>query len=103
MSEAGEHEENAKEGARAHKREEIPVVSSSNAVIDPYTMMVLCFYAAVTYSAMMTSWRPPDVACLTVLCGNVHGAIQRPGRLNCSPLCGRWPQAEGVIGIFWER
>lgn len=103
MSETGEGEKDAKEGARADKRKEIPIISSPDAIIDPYTMMVLCFNAAVTYSAMMTSRRPPNITCLTVLGGNVHGAIRRTGRLDRSPLCRRWPQREWVVRVLRGR
>ena len=103
VSEAGKHEEDTKKGARAHKGEEIPVVSSSDATVDPYTMVVLSFYAAVTYSAMVTSWWPPNVACLAVLGGDVHSTIRCPGRLYGRPLCSRWPQSEWVIRFLSRR
>ena len=75
VSETGEGKEDTKDGAKAHKGKEIPIISSPNAIVDPHTMMVLGFYAAVTYSAVVTSRRPPKVTGLTILCGNVHCAI----------------------------
>ena len=103
VSEAGKHKEDTKKGARAHKGEKIPIISSSDTTVDPYTMVVLSFYAAVADSAMVTSWWPPNVACLAVLCRDVHGAIWCPGRLYGRPLCRRWPQSEWVFGFLGGR
>lgn len=103
VSQAGEGEEYTKEGARADKGKKIPIIPSPNAIIDPYAMMILRFYAAVAYSTMMTSWRSPNITCLTILCGNVHSAIGRPCRLYCSPLCGRWPQREWIVRVLRGR
>lgn len=103
VSKACKGKEDTKEGSRAYKGKEIPIISSPNAIIDPYTMMVLCFYATVTNSAMMTSRRPPNITCLTVLSGNVHGAIRRPSRLDRGPLCCWWPQREWVFGVLRGR
>ena len=103
VSEARKGKEDTKESSRAYEGEEIPIISSPNAIIDPYTMMVLCFYATVTHSAMVTSRRPPDITCLTVLSGNVHGPIRRPSRLDRRPLCRRWPQREWVFGVLRGR
>lgn len=103
VSETGEREEDTEKGARAHEGEKIPVVSSSDAVVDPYTMVVLCFYAAITYSAMVTSRWPPNIARLTVLCRYVHGAIGSPSRLYRSPLCSGRPQSERVVRVFRGR
>ena len=103
VSEAGEGKEDTKEGSRAYKGKEIPIISSPNAIINPYTMMVLCFYATVTNSAMVTSRRPPNITCLTVFSGDVHGAIRRPSRLYRGPLCCWWPQRQWVFRVLRGR
>jgi hypothetical protein len=70
--------------------EEISVVSASDAIVDPNTMVVLGLDTVVANSTVVTSRRTPDVASFAVfgwhfhssggrLCGLDHGPIVRWG------------------------
>jgi hypothetical protein len=48
------------------------VVALADAVVDPYTVVVVALYTVVTQSAMVPTRRSPDVACPTVLHWHFH-------------------------------
>ena len=75
---APEDEENSKQGPRAHEGKEVSIVSSSHAIVDPYAMVVLGLYAIVTYSAVVTPWRSPNVTGLAILGWDVHSCVSSP-------------------------
>ena len=72
-------EEEAKDGARAYESNKIPIIASADAIVDPYTVVVLCLYAVVADPAMVTAWRPPDVASLAVFGRNIHRSSRGSG------------------------
>lgn len=75
MAKASKGEEYPYKGSCAHKREEVSIIPSAYAIVDPYAMVVLSLYTIVTYSAMVTSWRPPNVASFAVFGRDIHGSI----------------------------
>lgn len=73
---------------RRDEGEEIAVVSSSHTVVDPNTMMILSLDAVVTYPAMVTTCRSPDIASFAVLGWHFHCCCGRLSGLDHGPVIG---------------
>ena len=52
--------------------EEVSVVATTYAVVEPHTVMILRFDAVITYSAVVASGWAPDIASLAILYGHLH-------------------------------
>ena len=87
MSEAPEHEEEAKECACANKTEEIAVVATADTIVDPNAVMILSLDTVVADSAVMATGWPPYVARFAVFGWYVHSSIGGASRLDHGPLC----------------
>ena len=95
VRQARAEEEKAKHGDKADEAEKIPVVATSDTVIQPDAVVVQIFHAVVTSSAVVTSGWPPDVTCPTVLNGNIHGTCHT--RLLYHNPFGHWgPEIERI-------
>lgn len=93
----------AKESTGCYEGEEVAIISTTNTVVKPETVMVLCFDAIVAHSAMMATWRSPDIASLAVLGWHFHSSRRRLGRLDQSPIVGRRSETKGILQIFRWR
>ena len=54
--------------------EEVSIIASSDAVVDPDTMMIGRLDAVVAEAAVVSPGRSPDVAGLAVLCRHFHSS-----------------------------
>lgn len=54
--------------------EEVAVVATTDAIIEPYTVMVLRLDAIIAYSAVVASRWAPDIAGLAILDRHLHGS-----------------------------
>ena len=45
--------------------EEVEVIGSADAVVDPWTVMVVTFYTSITDVAMSASWKSNDLTLWT--------------------------------------
>lgn len=95
-------EKQAKNGGRSDEREEIPIVSTADAVIEPDTVMVLSLDTVVANPTMMTSRWPPDVAGFAILCRHFHCGSGRLSRFDHRPIVRWWRQSERIF-IFIRR
>ena len=77
VTEATEYKVKPQQRACAYKAEEIAIVSSPDTIIDPHTVMIQALNAIVADPAMMASWRPPNVAGLTIFSRHVHSGVRR--------------------------
>ncbi len=75
MAQTRESQIRAQKCPDRNKAKEVSVVSPSDAIVQPDTMMVLRFYTVVADPTMMRSGRSPDVARFTVLDRIVHGSV----------------------------
>lgn len=62
MRQAGSQEEETQKCTRRNKGQEIAVIPASDTVVEPHAVMVLGLDARVAHTAVMSSWRSPDVA-----------------------------------------
>lgn len=76
MTNAGSEKVDSKKGSRSYKEEEIAVVASADTIIQPDTVVILCFDTVVTYAAVVTSRWSPDVTALTVLGRNLKETVR---------------------------
>ena len=75
MGQARSEKKKAEQCTRTDKCEEIAIVATSNAIVEPNTVVILRFNTIVTNAAMMGSRRAPDVAALAVLGWYLHCCI----------------------------
>ena len=73
MSSRSSGSEEAKDSGSSHEREEISVIASSNAIIQPHTVVVVGFYTIVADAAVVPARGAPEVAGAAVFCGDFHG------------------------------
>lgn len=74
MSKTSSKEEESEYGACSNEGEEITVISASNTIVEPDTVMVQGFNAVVAYSAVIATRWTPDAAGLAVLYWHIHGS-----------------------------
>lgn len=72
LCQGGADKVQSKNGCRADEGEKITVVATTNAVVEPYTVMVLGLNTVVAQAAVMSAWRTPQLACLAVLDRDLH-------------------------------
>lgn len=72
LCQGGADKVQGKYGCRADEGEKIAVVATANAVVEPYTVMVLGLNTVVAQAAMMSAWRTPQLARLAVLDRDLH-------------------------------
>jgi len=102
LGQTGAQEEETKNGTGSNEGEEVTVVSSTNAVIKPDTMMVLCLDTVVTYSTMVASRRPPNIASLAVLGWHFHGGSRRLGGFDHGPVVCGGANPERIFVLIWR-
>jgi len=86
LSEACAEKIESDKRTRRDEGEEVTVVSSSYTVIDPDTVMILSLNAVVTYPAMVTTCRSPDIAGFAVLGWHFHCCCSRLSGFNHGPV-----------------
>jgi hypothetical protein len=89
LSEIRTQDEETQRSAEGKECEEISVVSASNAIVDPNTVVILGLNAVVADSTVVTSRWPPDVASFAVLGWHFHSSRGRLRGLDHSPIV-RW-------------
>lgn len=89
LRQAGANEEETKESCCRDKGEEVTVISTANAIIEPDAVMVVTFDAIIAHATMMTTRGSPDITRLAVLDGDFHGSCRRCGRLDHGPVIQR--------------
>lgn len=92
-----DQEVHAKKCGRHDKCEKVAIVSSTNAVVEPHTVMILRLNAVVTYTTVMGPRRSPDVAALAELGWDFHGCVSAGGRNDHDPFGGRRAYTERII------
>lgn len=102
MSEACKSEKDSQKGTGADKGEEVPVIAPANAIVEPNAVVILSIYAVVADTAVVATWRSPDVAGFAILYRYFHGCVQRARRLDSGPRSRRRPQGEWVVR-GWSR
>lgn len=74
MSKTSREKEDGEYSACSNEGEEVTVISASNAIVEPDTVMVQGFNAVVAYSAVIATRWTPDAAGLAVLYWHIHGS-----------------------------
>ena len=72
MCNAGTDEKKPENGRRGYKGEEIAVIPSANAVVQPHAVMILRFDTVIADTTMMGSRWTPDVAGFAVFRWHFH-------------------------------
>lgn len=90
-------QEQTQNSARCDKGEEISVVASADAVVQPHAVMVLRLHAGIADTAVVSTGRTPNIARLAVLDWYLHGGVGAGGQgskgANSDPFRGRWAQS----------
>jgi hypothetical protein len=102
LGQGGSQHEERKQRSRGDEGEEVSVVTSADAVIEPHAMMVLQLDTVVAVSAVMTSWRSPDLTSLAELGRNLHGSGFGCQILDQGPCRSRRANGQGIF-IWWSR
>ena len=99
VTEAAKCQEDAQKRARSDKSEEVAIIASANAVVEPEAMMILCFGAVVANATVMSARRSPYVAGLAVFGRNLHGGVGRPGSSDKGPFIQRGANGQRIIRL----
>lgn len=86
------------QGCRADKGEEVPVVTASDAVVEPHAVMVLRLDAGIAYFAVVTTGRAPYAAGTTVFDGHFEMNVVLFGGLDEGPAVRWWDRERVVVG-----
>lgn len=66
-------EVDTEDGTKADEGEEVSIVATTHAIIEPHAVMILCIHTAIADTAMVGSRWTPNVADGTVFDRNIHG------------------------------
>jgi hypothetical protein len=86
-------------GGRSDEGEEVSVITTSNAVVQPYAMVVLRFDTAVAHLAVVASRRTPDTAAPAVLDRHFEVNVGGARWANQSPAID-WRDGKRIIHII---
>lgn len=92
-----DQEVHAKKCGGHDKCEKVAIVSSTNAVVEPYAVMILRLDTVVTDTTVMGSRRSPDIAALTELGWDFHGCVSAGCRNDHDPFSGGRAYTERII------
>jgi hypothetical protein len=102
MRQTSPEQKQTEQSRGANEHEEVPIITTSDAVIEPDTMMILGLDAIVANTTVMGTRRSPDVAAFAILGWNLHGGVVANSRHHHSPLCG-WRAKVQWVGIRITR
>jgi len=82
------------DGQKDEKAEEMSVIPPSNAVVNPWTMVIKCFNTGITVGAVGASWRTIELTSITpfhpnLTCINFNSLVERSTKV--------------IFGIFFRR
>ena len=72
MCNAGTDKKKSENGGRCDKGKEIAVIPSTDTVVQPYTVMILCFDTVIADTTVMGSRWSPDVASFAIFRWHFH-------------------------------
>lgn len=102
MAQAPKYKVQPQKSPGADEGEKVPVVSPSNAIVDPSTVVILGLNTIITDSTMVASRRAPDIASFTIFGRILEGDILSAS-LDVDPLRERWRNCERVVRIsLWH-
>jgi hypothetical protein len=102
VCETSGEEEAADNRTSGDEGEEVAVVSTSDAVIEPDAVVILSLDAVVADSTVVTSRWPPDIAGLAVLSGDFHSSSGRLSGLYHRPIVHGWSESKRIFGLIWR-
>lgn len=97
LTQTSESQKKRKYRPRADESKEKSVVASTNAIVEPDTVVVECLDTVVTDSAVITSRWSPDVAGLAVLDWDVHRCCIRSGKSYHHPIISWGADCQRII------
>lgn len=101
LSEGCPSEVEPKECGAADEGEEIAVVATADAVVEPDAVVVLGLDAVVAQAAVVRPRGAPDVACFAVLGGHLHRGGCRVGGLDERPFRRRRAKPQGIFALVY--
>ena len=97
VAQTRKRKEKSQKCASTDKAEEESVVAPPYTIVDPDTVMIQRLYTVVADSAVVTAWRPPDVARLAVFDRYIHGSGLRRGQSDHHPIIRRWSNSKRIV------
>ena len=103
MAQTGESQVKTQEGCRTNEGEEITIVASADAVVQPHTMVIQSFDTIVAHSTMIASRWSPDIAALAVFHRYIHGGCLRSSQAYHDPIISWGSKGQRVVVILWWK
>lgn len=104
VSETGESKKEPENRPRSDEGEKVAIVSSTNTIVEPNTVMIECFDTIIANPAMIASRWPPDVTSLAIFDRDIHCGRFGSSKSNHDPVIGRRSKCEWIILCIrrWE-
>ncbi len=75
LGEGGSKEEESHERPGAHEREEVAIIPTANAIVEPNAVVIVSLDAVVTDSTVMSPGRSPNITCPAIFHWHLHRRI----------------------------